>query len=118
MKAWRLAFYIFLFTGQLFAQEQLVLRLNENGIMKILQMAVQYNSAGKENRSIYIPQNIYKFTIPKSKLLSNPLIPIINEISDLDMQSDLNFYLNNSAIKISGKVNKESLKTTILDSNE
>jgi hypothetical protein len=85
MKSWKLALVLTLLSGQLLAQEQMAMRFNEQGIMKILRMAVQYNTATKESRTFVIPQNIYKFTIPKSKLLSNPIIPVVNEISDLNM---------------------------------
>ena len=118
MKSWKLALILSLFSGQLFAQEQMALRLNEQGIMKILRMAVQYNTATKESRTFSIPQNIYKFTIPKSKLLSNPIIPVVNEISDLNMNRDLDFYFNTSEIKLSGSVDAKSLKATIFNSSD
>lgn len=118
MTTWKLALFLTLFSGQLFGQEQMALRLNDKGIMKILQMAVRYNTATKENRTVVIPQNIYKFTIPKSKLLSNPIIPVINEISDLNMNRDLDFYFNTSEIKITGSVDEKSLKSTIFNSTD
>lgn len=118
MTTWKLALFLTLFSGQLFAQEQMALRLNDKGIMKILQMAVRYNTATKESRTVVIPQNIYKFTIPKSKLLSNPIIPVINEISDLNMNRDLDFYFNTSDIKITGNVDEKSLKSTIFNSTD
>lgn len=116
MRAWSLFLFLSLITGQLFAQEQMALRLNEKGIIKILQLALQYNTATKASRTVAIPKNIYKFTLPKSKLVSNPIIPIINEISDLNMNRDLDFYLNTSEIKISGDVDSKSLKATIFNS--
>lgn len=118
MHSWKLALFLTLFSGQLFAQEQMALRLNDKGIMKILQMAIRYNTATKESRTVVIPQNIYKFTIPKSKLVSNPIIPVINEISDLNMNRDLDFYFNTSEIKINGSVDAKSLKSTIFNSND
>lgn len=118
MKSWKLALIFTLLTGQVFAQEQMVLRLNEQGIMKILRMAVQYNTATKESRTVSIPQNIYKFTIPKKQLLSNPIIPVVNEISDLNMNRDLDFYFNTSEIKVSGNVDVKSLKSQIFNSSE
>lgn len=118
MKLWKLALIFTFCSGQLFAQEQLVMRMNEQGIMKILRMAVQYNTATKESRTISIPQNTYKFTIPKRQLLSNPIIPIINEISDLNMNRDLDFYLNTSEIKVSGTVDAKSLRSQIFNSSE
>ena len=100
----------------LFAQEQLAVRINEQGILKVLRMAIQYNTASKADRTVSIPQNIYKFTIPKSKISSVPIIPIINEISDLNLNKDIDFYLNASEIKVTGNVDVKSLKTTILNS--
>jgi hypothetical protein len=100
------------------AQEQMVLRLNEKGIMKILQMGLQYNTSTKEARTVVIPQNIYKFTIPKAKLLSNPIIPVVNEISDLNLNRDMDFYLHTSDIKIQGDVDSKSLKAQIFNSHD
>lgn len=118
MKPWKLMLVLSLFSGQIFAQEQMVLRLNEQGIMKILRMAVQYNTATKESRTVVIPKNIYKFTIPKQQLLSNPIIPVVNEISDLNMNKDLDFYFNTSEIKVSGNVDVKSLSAQIFNSSE
>lgn len=92
--------------------------MNEQGIIKTLRMAVQYNTATKESRTVVIPKNIYKFTIPKEKLLSNPIIPVINEISDLDLTKDLNFYLNTSDIKVNGDVDVKSIKAVISNSSD
>lgn len=117
--AWRLVLFLsFFVTGQLFAQEQLVLRLNEQGMMKILRMAVQYNTATKESRTIVIPKNIYKFTLPKSQIASNPIVPVVNEISDLNLNKDLNFYLHTTDINVSGEVDQKSLKMEILNSSD
>lgn len=118
MRAWKVSLFLLVFTGHVFAQEQMALRLNENGIMKILRMAIQYNTASKESRTVVIPQNIYKFTLPKSQILSNPIVPVINEISDLNMNRDLDFYLNTSDIKISGTVDSKSLKAQIFNSTD
>lgn len=118
MKIWGLVTFLSLFSFQVLAQEQMALRLNEKGIMKILNMAVQYNTASKEARTVVIPQNIYKFTLPKSQFQSNPIIPVVNEISDLNMNKDLDFYFNTSDIKISGEVDAKSLKAQIFNSND
>lgn len=100
-----------------FAQEQLAVRINEQGILKVLRMAIQYNTASKADRTVTIPKNIYKFTIPKSKISSVPLIPILNEMSNLNLNKDVDFFLNTSDIKISGQVDAKSLKTTIFNSS-
>lgn len=118
MRPWSIALSLMLVTGNLFAQEQMALRLNENGMMKILRMAVQYNTAAKGGRTVVIPQNLYKFTLKKETLNSNPIIPVINEISDLNLNRDLDFYLNTSDIKITGDVDEKSLKMSIFNSKE
>jgi len=118
MKAWRLVLVISLLVSNVFAQEQVALRINEQGMMKILRMAIQYNTATKESRTVVIPKNTYRFIIPKSQLTSNPIIPVVNEISDLNLNRDLTFYLNTSDIKVSGEVDQKSLKMEILNSND
>jgi hypothetical protein len=100
------------------AQEQMALRINEKGIINILQNVIKYNTATKEGRTVVIPKNIYKFTLPKSQILSNPIVPILNEVSDINLTKDLNFYLNTSDIKITGDVDVKTLKTKILNSTE
>lgn len=117
MTKWKQVLVCCLLSTQVFAQEQLALRMNEQGIMKVLRMAIRYNTATKESRTLVIPRNLYKFTLPKEKLLSNPIIPVINEISDLNLKRDLDFYLNTSDIKVSGDVDVKSLKATILNSH-
>jgi hypothetical protein len=116
MKTWILLFFIF--SSQIMAQEQVAIRLNEQGLMKILRMAVKYNTATKESRTVVVPKNIYKFTIPREKILSNPIVPVLNEISDLNLTKDLDFYLNTSDILISGTVDEKSLKATIFNSHD
>lgn len=118
MRAWSIAVVLTLLSVQVYAQEQMAVRLNEKGIMKLLQFAVQYNASQKGSRTVVIPQNIYKFTIPKAKLLSNPIIPVVNEISDLNMSRDLDFYFNTSEIKITGRADEKSLKSQIFNSND
>lgn len=118
MKAWSIAVVVTLLSVQVYAQEQMALRLNEQGIMKLLKFAIQYNASEKGSRTVVIPQNIYKFTIPKAKLLSNPIIPVVNEISDLNMNRDLDFYFNTSEIKITGSADEKSLKSQIFNSND
>lgn len=118
MKLWGLILIPILISGHLFAQEQMVLRLNEKGIMKILQLGLQYNTAAKDSQMVVIPQNIYKFTIPKEKLIANPIVPLLNEISDLNLNHDLDFYFNTSDIKIQGNVDGKSLKTKIFNSHD
>lgn len=107
-----------LLSNGLFAQEQMVVRLNEQGLMKILNMAVRYNTSSKSSKTMVIPKNIYKFTIKKAALTSNPVIPVVNEISNLNMNRDFDFYFNTTNINISGTVDPKSLKSTITNSKD
>jgi hypothetical protein len=115
MKAWLIIY--FLFSSFAFAQEQLVLRVNENGLMKVMKMALKYNTGTANNRTVVIPQNLYQFTIKQKDIIKNPIINIMNEISDLNLEKDLTFYLKTSEIKISGVVDPASLSTSISNSS-
>lgn len=99
------------------AQDQMVVRLNEEGLLKILRSVVEQKTADVKARSFTIPKDLYAFSIPREQLLSNPIIPIINEISNLNLNKDLPFYLNTSDIKLSGSLDSKSLKVTILNSS-
>lgn len=118
MRPWKLAIVLSFYSFAALAQEQMAMRINEKGIMKVLQMVLQYNTATKESRTVVIPQNIYKFSIPKAQLLNHPIIPVLNEVSDVNLNRDLDFYLDTSDIKISGNVDTKSLKAQIFNSTE
>lgn len=118
MKAWILAPLFILFSLTVPAQEQMVMRINEQGFLKLFRLALQYNSGQKGSQTLIIPQNTYKFTIPKSQINSNPIVPIVSEISDINLQRDLDFYLNTSDIQVSGAIDSKSLKTQIFNSSE
>ncbi len=100
-----------------YAQEQLAVRLNEKGIMKILLMAVKYNTSSSSSRTVVIPQDVYSFTIKKNQLLSNPIVSVVNDISDLNLTKDLTFYVQTSNLSVNAKVDPKSLKTAISNSN-
>lgn len=104
------------FSSVSFAQEQLAVRLNEGGMMKVMQLALKYNTGVAGSRTLVIPQNLYKFTLKQKDLLANPIVQVINEISDLNMTKDFNFYLHTSDIKVTGIVDEKSLVTTITNS--
>jgi hypothetical protein len=119
MRTWIITLSSFFISSGLFAQEQMAMRINETGMLKIMEMALQYNtSSPSAERELLIPQNIYKFSVPQKQLLSNPIVSVVNEISDLDLRRDLDFYLSTSDIKVSGKVDPKSLKTTIFNSHD
>lgn len=100
----------------LFAQDHLFMRLNEGGILNILKLAIQYNTSLKGSHNITIPRDIYKFSLSKQDILSNPFVPILNEISNLSLNKDLNFYLYTSDISLNGNIDISSLKSEILKS--
>ena len=114
MKVLFLAFLLFSFSS--YGQEQLAIRLNENGLMKIMQLAVKYNTGETGNRTLIIPQNIYKFTIKQKDLAANPIIKIVNEISDLNFNKNLDFFLHTTAINVTAMIDQKSLVTEIISS--
>lgn len=101
----------------LHAQDHFNLQINDKGLLKIFQMAIKYNTSSTNKKSFVVPGDLYKFTVKKKDLLSNPIIPILNEISDINLNKDLDFYFATSDIKIDGGVDQKSLKVRILNSN-
>jgi hypothetical protein len=98
------------------AQDQMAIRLNEKGIMKVLEMALKYNTSANNSRSMVVPGDLYKFTLKRADIVSNPIIPVINEISNLNLNKDINFYLKTSNIKVTGVVDPKSLRVAIKNS--
>ncbi len=103
----------FLLIHQAFAQDQMAVRINEKGILKVMLMALKYNTNQRNSRTFAIPSNIYKFTLPKAALNSNPIVPILNEVSDINLNRDLDFYLQTAAINVTGTADPATLKTEI-----
>lgn len=114
MKA--LIFGLLVFSSVAIAQEQMAVRLNEKGLMKIMQMALKYNTGVAGNKTVVVPGNLYKFTIKQKDLASNPVIQVVNEISNLNLNKNVNFYLHTSDIKVNGTVDQKSLVTKITNS--
>lgn len=98
------------------AQEQFAVRLNEKGLMNILHMAVKYNTSSASSKTIIIPSNVYKFTVKQKDLAANPIVQVVNEISNLNLNKNLDFYLQTSDIKVTGVVDQKSLKAAISNS--
>lgn len=98
------------------AQEQFAVRLNEKGLMNILHMAVKYNTNSASSKTIIIPTNVYKFTVKQKDLAANPIVQVVNEISNLNLNKNLDFYLQTSDIKVTGVVDQKSLKAAISNS--
>lgn len=99
-----------------YGQEQLAVRLNDSGLMKIMQLALQYNTGTTGSKTFVVPKNIYKFTVKQKDLTSNKVIEVLNGISDLDYSKDLDFFLQSSDIKITGEADQKSLVTKITNS--
>jgi hypothetical protein len=97
------------------SQDQMAIRLNEKGILKVLQAGLKYNASGNK-KTFKVPANLYKFTLKKSQILKNPIIPIINEVSDLNLNRDLDYFLHTSDVMITGAVSPQTLKATIIKS--
>lgn len=109
-------FILLMFSSLVLAQEQVTLRLNEGGLMNIMQLALKYNTGTAGSRTVVIPQSLYKFTIKQKDLAANPIIQVVNDISNLNLTKDVNFYLHTSDIKVTGVVDSKSLSTTISNS--
>jgi hypothetical protein len=112
------AFGLFLLMVSFFSygQEQMAVRLNENGLIKIMQMAIKYNSGASGSRTVVVPQSMYKFTVKQKDLVANPIINIVSEISNLNLNKDVDFFLHTSDIKVTGVVDQKSLVTSISNS--
>lgn len=104
-------------SGFALAQEQLALRLNEQGIAKILQLAVKYNTSASHEKTMLIPQNLYPLKLKKKDILGNPIVSIVNQVSNLNVTRDLDFYLLTSDIRIAGVLNPASVRTAIVNSH-
>lgn len=99
---------------QLLAQEQLAVRVSDKGLVKTMEMAVKYGSGGKKGTSYSIPKDLYTFKIKAKDLLANPIVPLLNEISNLNLKKDLPFYLETAPIVIKGKVDEKSVNSKIV----
>ncbi len=100
------------------AQEQLAVRVSDKGLLKTMEMAVRYGSGGKKGTSYTIPKDLYSFKIKAKDLLSNPIVPLLNEISNLNLRKDLPFYLETSPIVIKGRVDEKSIVSKIVKQNK
>ncbi len=116
MLIWKLLLLICIASSQLYAQDQLAVRFNEQGIMKVLTMAVRYNSAGRQD--MVIPQNLYDFVLKKGSVDVNPLIRVLGQMRGINLNEDLPFYLQTSDIRITGVVDERSLRTEISNSSD
>jgi hypothetical protein len=100
------------------AQEHLGLRLGQEGILSILKLAIDQNIKKLEEGTLKVPSKLYDITIKKEQILKNPVISIINDISDINLKKDLKFYVYNSDLSVKSRLNRKSLKLNILKINE
>jgi hypothetical protein len=96
------------------AQSHLTARLNEPGILKILKLVADYNLQANNADKLKIPKNVYDFKIKASDLAQNPFVGVLQEISDIQLNKDLPFYLETSDIFIKGDIDNSSIKTELV----
>jgi len=98
------------------AQDQLAVRINEKGILKVLGLAVKYNSQNK--RFLLIPEKTYDFAIPVKKYAHHPVLSTMAEVSNLDLSKDVTLFLHTGPINISGSIDENSLHTQVIASTD
>ena len=106
-----------LMTGSVWSQDQMALRINEQGLMRILELGLKYTTSEEGKRAIVIPQNIYKLSLHKNKIHSNPIIPVIDKFTTLDLSQEIPFYLKTSDINVLGQIELQSFKSSIENSH-
>ncbi|MBY0517419.1 MAG: hypothetical protein K2P81_10945 [Bacteriovoracaceae bacterium] len=95
------------------AQDQMMIRVNHTGVIQIMRMALKYNQQGQGKPGFKIPRGIYSFSIPRSQVANNPIIKILNEISDVNFNRDYPFYITNSDVTVVGEIDESSLRSAV-----
>ncbi len=95
------------------AQDQMMIRVNHSGVIQVMRMALKYNRQGQGQTGFKIPRGLYSFKIPRSQVASNPIIQILNEVSDVNFNRDYPFYVTNSDIIVDGTIDESSLQTAV-----
>ena len=95
------------------AQDQMMLRMNHAGIVQLMKMSLQYNQAGNGQTGFKIPAGLYSFKVARGDLAKNPIVGILNEVSDVNLTKDLPFYVSNSEISVVGSIVESSLRTKV-----
>lgn len=95
------------------AQDQMMIRMNHAGIVQLMKMSLQYNQAGNGQTGFKIPAGLYSFKIARADLAKNPMVEILNEVSDVNLTKDLPFYVTNSEISVVGSIVESSLRTKV-----
>lgn len=96
-----------------FAQDQMMVRVNQSGILSIMESALEYNQRGQGRTGFQVPAGVYDFKVKRSDLQANPIVRILQEVSNVDFNRDLPFYLYNSAVNVDGGIDKTSLRTAV-----
>jgi hypothetical protein len=111
----RLYILLVLFVSNLVwaSSDQLGIRINQGGMNSILEQAKKYNAEGKLTKIVTIPKKLYKFVIEKEKLAKNPIVNILNQITDIALDRDLKFNLETELISITGDVASDKLNFSI-----
>ncbi len=104
---------LFSMSFQTWAQDQLMLRLNHSGILQIMKMSLQYNQAGNGQTGFKIPAGLYGFKVLRADLEKNPIVNILNQVSDVNLTKDLPFFISNSEISVIGSIDESSLRTKV-----
>lgn len=100
-------------TSAAVAQDQMMLRVNHSGVTELMRLALEYNQAGSGKAGFKIPRGIYSFKVARQDLAANPIIQILNQVSDVNFNRDFPFYVTNSDIGIVGSIVEPSLKTKV-----
>lgn len=97
----------------LMAQDQMMVRVNHEGIVTVMKKALEYNQGGGNGSGFKIPRGIYDLKVKRADLASNPIIQVLQEISDVNFNRDFPFYMYNSAVDVDGSIDTETLKSAV-----
>jgi hypothetical protein len=95
------------------AQDHLGVRITTEGILAIMKVAIDRNLARLNSGTIPIPDKLYEGKIKKQDLMSNPVVQVLNEISDIDLTRDLPYYFQTVGVKALGNLDRKTLKITV-----
>lgn len=108
-----MALLLCLFSSALLAQDQLMIRVNQTGILSVMESALEYNQRGQGRTGFQVPAGLYDFKVKRADLQANPIVRILQEVSNVDLNRDLPFYLYNSVVNVDGGIDKASLRTAV-----
>jgi hypothetical protein len=88
-------------------------RVNHAGIVETMKLALQHNQAGQRIPGFKIPAGIYALKVRRGDLAANPIIKILSEVTDVDFRRDYDFFMANSEIGVTGRLDVEGIRTTV-----